>query len=112
VKRSGNKVAQVTPPWYDNHNFKPMSPCIMLGRKPLAKHYKKSFKQTTAVAVFYLFEACLHSFDDPGFLKDAFNTIIERATYFLPSRDHGMTPEFVMGMDKCIRYTLDIVAKD
>jgi hypothetical protein len=61
--------------------------------------------------VFYLFEACLHSFDDPQFLKDAFNIIIERATGF-PSRDHGVTPGFVMGMAKCIRSVSDIVAKD
>jgi hypothetical protein len=61
--------------------------------------------------VFYLFEACQHSFDDPQFLKDAFNIMIERAT-ILPSRDHGMTPGFVMGMDKCIRSVSEIVAKD
>jgi hypothetical protein len=61
--------------------------------------------------MFYLFEACLHSFDDPQFLKDAFNIMIERATS-LPSRDHGVTPGFVMGMSKCIRSVSDIVAKD
>jgi hypothetical protein len=61
--------------------------------------------------VFYLFEACLHSFDDPQFLKDAFNIMIERATS-LPSRDNGVTPGFVMGMAECIRSVSDIIAKD
>jgi hypothetical protein len=61
--------------------------------------------------VFYLFEACLHSFDVPQFLKDAFNIIIERATS-LPSRDLGVMPGFFMVMAKCIRSMSDIVAKD
>jgi hypothetical protein len=115
VERNGNKVAKVTS-WYDNHHFKPMSPCIMLGPKPLVKHDEQCFEQPQLLqhwhkAVFNLFEACLHSFDDQQFLKDACNTLIEQVTS-LPSRDHGVTPEFVMGMAKCIRSVSDIVAKD
>jgi hypothetical protein len=95
-----------------------MSPGIILGPKPLVKHDEQCFEQPQLLqhwhkAVFYLFEACLHSFDDPQFLKDAFNIMIERATS-LPSHDHdhGVTPGFVMGMAKCSRYVSDIVAKD
>jgi hypothetical protein len=100
---------------YDNHHFKPMSPGIMLVPKPLAKHDEKCFKQPQLLqhchkAVFYLFDACLHSFDDPQFLKDAFNMIIELSTS-LPSHDHGVAPGFFMGMAKCIRSVSDIVAK-
>jgi hypothetical protein len=32
-------------PRYDNHHFKPMSPDIMLGPKPLAKHDEQCFEQ-------------------------------------------------------------------
>jgi hypothetical protein len=65
---------------YDNHHFKPMSPGIMLGPKPLAKHDEQFFQQPQLLqhwhkAVFYLFEACLHYFDDSQFLKDAFNKL-------------------------------------
>jgi hypothetical protein len=92
-----------------------MSPGIMLGPKPLAKHDEQCFEQPKLLqhwhkAVFYLLEACLHSFDDPQFLKDAFNIMIERATSF-PSRDHGVTPGFVTGMAKCIRSVSDSVVK-
>jgi hypothetical protein len=108
-------VSKVTPR-YDNHHFKPMSPGIMLGPKPLAKHDEQCFEQPQLLhhwhtAVFYLFEACLHSFDDPQFLKDAFNIMIERATS-LTARDHGVMPGFVMGMAKCLRSVYDIVEKD
>jgi hypothetical protein len=37
-------VSKVTPQ-YDNHHFKPMSPGIMLGTKPLAKHDEQCFEQ-------------------------------------------------------------------
>jgi hypothetical protein len=93
-----------------------MSPGIMLGPKPLAKRDEQCFEQPQLLqhwhkAVFYLYEVCLHFFDDPQFLKEAFNIMIERATS-LPSRDHGVMPRFVMGMAKCIRSVSDIVAKD
>jgi hypothetical protein len=39
-----NAVSKVTP-WYNNHHFKPMSPGIMLGPKPLAKHDEQCFEQ-------------------------------------------------------------------
>jgi hypothetical protein len=92
-----------------------MSPGIMLGPKPFEKHDEQCFEQSQLLqhwhkAVFYLFEACLQSFDDPQFLKDAFNIMVERATS-LPSHYHGVTPGFVMGMAKCIRSVSDIVAK-
>jgi hypothetical protein len=101
---------------YVNHHVKPMSPGIMMGPKPLAKHDEQCSEQPQLLqhwykAVFYLFETCLHSFDDPQFLKDAFNIIIERSTS-LSSRDHGVMPGFYMGMAKCIRSVSDIVAKD
>jgi hypothetical protein len=114
VERSvKNNVAKVTPR-YEHHHFKPMSPGIMMVPKPLEKHEKQCFEQPKLLhhlhkAVFYLFEACLHSFDDPKFLKYAFNTMIARVTS-LPPRDHGVIPAFVMGMDKCIRSVSDIVA--
>jgi hypothetical protein len=86
-------------PRYDNYHFKPMSPGIMLGPKPLAKHNEQCFEQAQLLqhwhkAMFYLFEACLHPFDGPRFMKYAFNMVIERATS-LPSRDHGVTPGFI-----------------
>jgi hypothetical protein len=114
-ENSADAVSKVKPR-YDNHNLKPMSPGIMLGPKPLAKHDEQCFEQPQLLqywhkTVSYLFEACLHSVDDPQFLKDAFNIMIERATS-LPSRDHGVTSRFVMGMAKCIRSMSDIVAKD
>jgi hypothetical protein len=103
IENRSDAVSKVTPR-YDNHHFKPMSPGIMLGPKPLAKHDEQCFKQPQLLqhwhkAVFYLFEACLDSFDDPQFLKDAFNIMVERATS-LPSRDHG------------VMFVSDIVAKD
>jgi hypothetical protein len=61
--------------------------------------------------VFYLFEACLHSHDDPVFLKDAFRPMIDCAA-ILPSPDQDVTPDFVMGMAKCIRSMSDIVDND
>jgi hypothetical protein len=81
VERSGDKVENVTPPWYETHHLKPMSLGIMLGLKPLEKHIEQCFEQPQLLqhwhkAVFYLSEVCLHSFDDPKFLKDAFNTMI------------------------------------
>jgi hypothetical protein len=54
---------------------------------------------------------CLHSFDDPKFLKDTFNTMMDQATS-LKSRDRGVTPVIVVGIAKCMRSVSDIVAKD
>ena len=108
------KVPKVTPR-YDNHHFKPMAPGIGLGKKPLAKHDEQCFDQPQLLqdwhkAMFYLLEECLHSFDDPTLLRDVFKTLIERSGSFPPAQ--GVTPEFVMGIAKCIRSVSDIVAKD
>jgi hypothetical protein len=108
VERAGNKVAKVTRPWYDNHHFKPMPPGIMLDPKPLAKHDEQCFEQPQLLqhwhkAVLYLLEACLHFVDDTKCLKDVFDTIIENPTS-LKSHDHGVTPDFFMGMDRCTMY--------
>jgi hypothetical protein len=97
LENPADALSKVTPR-YDNHHFKPMPPGIILGPKPLAKH-EKCFKHPQLLqhwheAVFYLFKACLHSFDDSQLLKDAFNIMIERSTS-LPSRDHGVMPGFL-----------------
>jgi hypothetical protein len=75
-------VVSKSTPTYANHHFKPMSPGIMPSPKPLSKHDELCFEQQQLLqhwhkAVFYLFEACLHSLDNPQFLKDAFNIMIE-----------------------------------